>query len=143
MLLNVITPNKTVFSEEIQELTVSTPGGQIGILPHHMPLVTSVLPGEMIMKIKGKESYYAVTGGFLEVNDKGVTLLADYAVHSDEIEVEKAVAAKKRAEEVLKRVKEGVSERDFALAQSDLRRAVSELHVASRRRRERSAMPRS
>jgi F-type H+-transporting ATPase subunit epsilon len=141
MHLKVITPNKTIFSEEIEELIVNTPSGQIGILPHHMPLVTSVQPGEMILKIKGKEQHYAVTGGFLEVGKEGITLLADYAIQSEDINVEKAMAAKKRAEEVLKRTKEGVSERDFAVAQSDLRRAISELHVANRRRRERAAVP--
>ncbi len=141
MHLAVITPNKTVLNEEIDELIVNTPSGQIGILPHHMPLVTAVNPGEMILKIKGREQNYAITGGFLEVGKEGVTILADYAIHSEEIEVEKALAAKKRAEEILKKTKEGLSERDFAVAQADLRRAVSELHVANRRRRQRTPVP--
>lgn len=141
MQLKVITPDKTVVTEDIEEITVNTPGGQIGILPHHMPLVTAVTPGEMILKIKGKIQHYAVTGGFMEVNRDGVTILADYAIHSEEIEVEKAMAAKKRAEEILKKKEEGISERDFAVAQSDLRRAVLELHVANRRRKERNPVP--
>lgn len=143
MLLKVITPNKIVFKEDIEELTVNTAQGQIGILPHHMPLVTSIQPGEMILKIKGKNQHYAVTGGFLEVGKEGITILADHAIHSEEIEVDKALEAKKRAEEILRKSKEGISERDFAVAQSDLRRAVLELHVANRRRKERNPMPQS
>lgn len=141
MQLKVITPDKSVLTEDIEEITVNTPGGQIGILPHHMPLVTAVEPGEMILKIKGKLQHYAVTGGFLEVGKEGVTLLADYAIHSEEIEIEKAMEAKKRAEEIIRKTKEGVSERDFAVAQSDLRRAVLELHIANRRRKNRTQMP--
>ena len=141
MQLTVITPNKIVFNEDIEELIIDTSNGQIGILPHHMPLVTAVKPGEMSLKIKGKFRHYAVTGGFLEVNKEGVTILADYAIHSEEIEVEKALAAKKRAEDVIKNAKEGISERDFALAQTTLRRAVSEIQVANRRRREHSSAP--
>lgn len=141
MLLKVITPNKTVLQEEIEELTVNTISGQIGILPHHMPLVTSIQPGEMTLKIKGKTQHYAITGGFLEVSKEGITILADYAIHSDQIEVDKAMEAKKRAEEILRKTEEGISERDFAEAQSELRRAVLELHVANRRRKERSPMP--
>ena len=141
MHLQVLTPNKKIFSEEIDELTVDTVNGQIGILPNHIQLVTRIKPGEMILKIKGKQQYFAITGGFLEVDKNKITILADYAVYSEDIEVEKVLQAKKRAEEILKRTKEGISERDFAIAQADLRRAVLQLHVANRRRRERSPIP--
>lgn len=141
MHLEVITPDKKVLSEEIEELSINTPSGHIGILPHHVHLVTKVVAGEMTVKIKGKEKYYAITGGFLEVNEDTVTILADYAVESEEIEVEKALQAKKRAEEILKKTKEHVTEKDFAIAQAELRRAVMELHVANRRRKVRSSIP--
>ncbi len=141
MHLKVITPDKILLSEEVDEVTVNTTEGTISILPQHMPLVTSLVPGEMELKAKGKIKHFAIAGGFLEVGKDQVTLLADFAVSSEEIEVDKAMAAKKRAEEILNRSKETVSERDFAIAQADLRRAVSELHVAGRRRRERSARP--
>jgi len=62
-----------------------------------------------------------------------VSLLADYAIRAEDIEVEKALAAQKRAEEILKRKEEGLTQRDFAAAQGDLRRAILELHVARRR----------
>ena len=141
MHLQVLTPNKKIFSEEIDELIVNTADGQIGILPNHIQLVTRIIPGEMIIKIKGKQQYFAITGGFLEVDKNNITILADFAVHSEDIGVEEVLQAKKRAEEILKKAKEDIGERDFATAQADLRRAVLQLHVANRRRRERSPIP--
>ena len=135
MHLDVITPEKTIYSGEIEELAINTANGEIAILPHHVNLFTRIMPGEMIFKVNKKDQYLAVTGGFLEISDNVITVLADYAVKADEIEVDKAIAAQKRAEEIIRRKKEGVSEKDFATAQADLRRALLELHVANRRRR--------
>lgn len=137
MQFELVTPEKIVLSQEIDELLVTTPQGQIAILPHHVQLLTKVLPGEMVVKSKGKEMYLAVTGGFLEVNDEKITLLADYAVRSEDIEVEKALKAHERAKEMLKKKQEDISERDFALAQGELRRSILELQVANKRKRQR------
>ena len=135
MHLDVISQNKIVLNEDIEEVVLPTPKGQIGILPHHVNLVTKVEPGEMIIRIKGKTEYFAITGGFLEVNNNKVTILADYAIQSEEIEIEKALEAKKHAEETLRKNKESISERDFAIAKADLIRAMMELRVANKRRR--------
>lgn len=135
MYLEVITPEKTILKEDVDEVLVPTQQGQIGILPHHTNLVTELVHGEMIIKTKGKEHILAVTGGFLEVKDGKVTILADYAVHAEDIDVEKALSAQKRAEEVLKKKKEEISEKDFVIAQGELRRSLLELHIANRRRR--------
>jgi F-type H+-transporting ATPase subunit epsilon len=141
MHLQVLTPNKEIFSKDIDELIVDTMDGEIGVLPNHIQLITRIKPCEMIIKIKDKKHYFAITGGFLEVDKNKLTIIADYAIHSDDIITEKAIQAKKRAEEVLKNAKEGISEKDFAIAQSDLRRSLLELHVANRRRREKSPTP--
>lgn len=135
MHLDVITPEKTIYSGDIEELAINTADGEIAILPHHVNLFTKIMPGEMIIKVNKKDQYLAVTGGFLEISNNTITVLADYAVKADEIEVDKAIAAQKRAEEIIRRKKEGISEKDFATAQADLRRALLELHVANRRRR--------
>jgi len=132
MHLDVITPDKTLLSEEVDEVILSTPGGEIGILPHHENYVSQVTSGEMVVRVKGKTQYYAITGGFLEIANNRVTILSDYAVHSEDIDVQKALEAKKRAQEMLKKKGEGLSEQDFAVASSELQRAVSELHVANR-----------
>lgn len=142
MHLDVITPTKKLLSEDIDEVVVMTPSGEIGILPHHENYVSQVIPGEMMVKMKGKMHYFAITGGFLEVANNQVTILSDYAVHSEDIDVKQAMEAKKRAEEMLKRKGEGLTEREYALASSELQRAISELHVANKRKRIRP-MPQS
>jgi F-type H+-transporting ATPase subunit epsilon len=135
MQLDVITPVKKIFSDEVDEVIVNTTSGQIAILPHHINLFTKVMPGEMIIKQKKDEQYLAITGGFLEVANNKITVLADYAVKSEDIEVEKAIQAQKRAEELLKKKEEGISQRDQALAEADIRRSILELQIANRRRR--------
>lgn len=138
MLFELVTPEKVVLQQEIDELQVLTPKGQIAILPNHAQLLTKVLAGEMVVKINGKEEFLAVTGGFLEVSNNKITLLADYAVRSHEIEVEKALKARDRAQEILKRKDEKMSERDLAMAEGELRRSILELHVANRRKKQRA-----
>lgn len=135
MDLEIVTPEKTIFKDTIDEIALNTADGEIAVLPNHVNLFTKVMPGEVVIKYdKNKELFMAITGGFLEVSNNKLTLLADYAVRAEEIEVEKAVEAQKRAESVLKKAKEDVDERDFATAQGELRKAILELHVAKRRR---------
>ena len=135
MLLEIISPEKIVFKEEVEEVTIPTENGEITILPHHVNLLTKVVLGELHIKMKGKTQTLAVTRGFLQVSNNTVTILADYAVRAEDIVAEKAIEAQKRAEEILKKKKEGVSERDFAIAEADLRRSLLELKVSKRRHR--------
>ncbi len=135
MQLEIITPEKIVVQQEIDEVLVPTSEGQIAILPHHVNLVTKVQQGELIIKYKSQEQYLAVTAGFLEVANNKITILSDYAVRAEDIETEKVLAAQKKAEEILKNSKEHGSDRDFALAENELRRSILQLDVAGRRRR--------
>lgn len=136
MQLEIITPEKTILKEDhVEEILIPTLNGQIGILPHHVNLVTQMIQGELIVKKAGKEHFMAVTGGFVEVSNGKVSVIADYAASADEINVEKALAAQKRAEEILKKQGESISQRDFALAEADLRKSILELDVAKRRKR--------
>lgn len=131
MKLSVITPTRTVLDEEIQEITIPTTEGEITILPNHVPLVSKIKPGEMIIRRGGKKDFFAVTGGFLEVSDNNITVLADFAIRAEDIEIAKAEAAKERAQNILKQKESG---RDFAQAESQLRRSLLELKVARKRR---------
>lgn len=137
MNLEIVTPEKIIYKGDIDELIVNTAAGEIAVLPHHVNLFTKILPGEVTIKIAGRTQFLAVTEGFLEVSNNNASILADYAVRAEEIEVEKAIEAQKRAEAVLKKAKEDIGERDFATAQADLRRALLELHVAKRRHKSR------
>lgn len=132
MQLDVVTPEKTIYSGEVKEIIVDTTSGQIGILPHHINLVTKLKTGELIIKSQKKTEYLGLSGGFLQMSNNHVTILADYAVHSEDIEVEKALEAQKRAEQILKQKREGISEHDFVTAQAELSKAIMELRVAKR-----------
>jgi len=135
MHLDIVTPEKTIFQGEFTSLTIPTTSGEITILPHHINVLTEIEPGEIVIKDDKKTHYLGVTGGFLEIADNKATILADYAVVSDEIAVEQATKAQQRAEELKKRMNENISEQDLAIAAGELRRSLMELHVASRRRR--------
>jgi len=132
MQLDIITPIKSVLSEEVDQITLSTESGEITILPNHVPLLTKVKPGELTIKKGNKPSFFAITGGFLEMKENKITILADYAIRAEDIEVAKAKEAQERAE---KAMKEKVSGRDFAQAEAQLTRAMLELHIAKRRRK--------
>lgn len=131
----VISPEKVVYKDEVEEVILPTTVGQITILPNHISLFTQVVPGEIIVKKGGNEQYMAVTGGFLEVNNNNVSILADYAVRSEDIETAKAIEAQKRAEKIIKESGEKVSQKDFAIAQAEFLRSILELKVASRKRK--------
>ena len=116
-----------VLSEEVDEVTIPTVNGEISILPNHIDLLTKVKAGEMVIHKNGKTELFAITGGFLEITNNHVNILADHAIHADDIEIAKAEQAKERAE---KAMKEKGSERDFAIADAELRKSLLELKVA-------------
>jgi F-type H+-transporting ATPase subunit epsilon len=131
MHLQIITPDKTVFeSDEIDEILVPTDKGQLGILPHHINLITNLSSGEVTIKAKGKNKILGVTGGFLEVKNGKATILADYAEQAENIDTQKALEAKKRAEEILKNKKDIFPQEDLIKAQAELRRSLLQLHIA-------------
>lgn len=130
--LEIVTPEKVVFKEDVDEVVVPTTTGEIAILPNHQNLLSQVTSGELTIKKNGKDSFFAITGGFVEIDKNKVTILADYAVHSEDIEIEKAHEARKRAEKLMQ---EKVSEKDFALAEAEFKRSLLEIKVATRRKR--------
>lgn len=132
--LEIVTPEKLLYEADIDMVVVPGSEGELGLLPHHIPIFTKIKPGEIKIKNEGKVEYLAVTGGFLDFSNKKATILADYAVHSDEIEIEAVREAKKRAEEAMKEKK---SETDFAFAEAELRKAILQLKVAERRKKPR------
>lgn len=135
MELEIVTPEKIIFQGDVDEIYVNTADGAIGILPHHINLFTKLVPGELKLKISGREQYMAITSGFLEVYKNKVTILADYAVHADEIDVNKAMEARRRAEEILKKRESRMTEQEFAAAEAAFKQAIAELKVAGHRRK--------
>ena len=131
MILELVTPEKIVLSEEVDEVTVPTTTGEITVLPKHVGLVTQVSPGELIVRKSGKVEHFVITGGILEVSKEKIVILGEHAIRADDIEIAKAEEAKRKAEQ---RMKERVSEEDFATIEADLRRSLLELKVARKRR---------
>lgn len=130
--LRIVSPEKEVLREEVDEILAPTITGQIGILPNHASLLTELQPGECIVKQGNTTRVLGVTGGFLEVQNNTVTILADYAIRSEDVEVTKALEAKKRAEKLMQDAKERASETDFVLAEAELQKALLELRVADK-----------
>jgi len=131
--LEIVTAERMVFSDEVSALIAWGVEGQLGILPHHAPLMTMLQPGDlMIRKDKGEE-YLAISGGFLEVRPDKVIILADACERVDEIDIARAEEAKKRAQETLKVAPLTV---DAAVAEAALRRSIARLKVAERKRRQ-------
>ena len=130
LLLEIVTPQGLVFSEEVDEVTASGSEGEFGVLPGHVPFVTTLKIGMLTCK-KGTESkFFFVNWGYAEVGAEKVMVLADSAERSEEIDIERAKAAMKRAEERLKKAEEA----DFARAESSLERAVTRVQIVELRR---------
>lgn len=130
--LHILTPDKEILKEEVDEVLVPTVNGELGILPNHVSLLTQIQPGELITVNGGKRNSYAITGGYLEVNKNQVNVLGDYAIRSEDIEVSKAEEAKKKAETLMKDKESNV---EFAEIEAQLRRSLLELKIAHRRKR--------
>ncbi len=132
MKLEIITAERRVYSDDVDLLVAPGVEGELGILPHHAPLLTALKPGELRIRKGGQDEYFAVAGGFMEVIANRVTVLADAAEHPDEIDLERAQAAMRRAEE---RVAQRTTDVDLERALASLRRAQIRVGVARRRRR--------
>ena len=132
MQLDIVTAERLVSSDQVDVLVAPGGDGELAILPHHAPLLTTLKPGEMRVVKDGEESYIAVSGGFLEVIGNTVTVLADTAERADEIDVERSEEALRRAQE---RIAEAPAEADLQRAMASVRRSQARLMVARRRRR--------
>jgi F-type H+-transporting ATPase subunit epsilon len=135
--VEIVTQERTVFEGEVDSVNLPGMEGRLGILPNHSPLLTTLAYGEVIVKQGGEEDYYAVGGGFAEVQPEKVIVLADSAEHSAEIDVGRAREARQRA---VKMMEEGVPEdtERYAQIQASLQRAQIRINVAQRRRRTRA-----
>ena len=132
--LDIVTAEQVVFSEDVDVVVAPGIEGQLGILPHHTPLMTMLQPGELLVRKEGEEISLAISGGFLEVRPDRVIVLADAAERADEIDLARAEEAKRRAEE---RLQQPATEMDIARAEAALRRAMVRLQAVEKSRRRR------
>ena len=140
MRLEVITAERQVYDDDVEVLVAPGLDGELGILPHHAPLMTALQPGEVMIRKDGQESFLVVSGGFLEVMANRVTILADACERSEEIDEQRAQEAMKRAEE---RLSSRSADLDLEQAVTAFRRAETRLRVARRRRSREPKQPRA
>ena len=134
LLLEIVTPERQVFSEEVESVVCPGIEGEIGVLPHHAPLLTTLGVGELRIRRAGEEEFFAIAGGFVQVRPDKVVVMAETADMASEINVEAAEEARREAERALA---EGFDEpADLARARASLQRALMRIRVAERRRRE-------
>ncbi len=127
--LEIVTPYGLILGDEVDEVTAAGSEGEFGVLPGHVPFITTLKIGMLTYK-KGNETRYVfVNSGYAEVGPDKVTILADSAEKSKDIDVERAKAAMKRAEERLKKMEEI----DFARAESAIERATARVYIVERR----------
>ena len=129
--LEIVTPAGTVYSEDVEMVTVPAIAGQMGVYPRHVPLITYIVPGEMIVRKDGRDQFIATGEGLIEVTARGVAILTDLAIPADRIDEAKAEEARRRAEA---RLQEKLSDEDIASVNASLARSLAQLRVKRRRR---------
>jgi F-type H+-transporting ATPase subunit epsilon len=130
-LLEIITPVRQAFSEEVDMVVVPTTSGVVGVLAHHEPLFSSLTEGEIKISSAGKDFFLAIGGGFMEINKDKVSILVSRAVHADELNEAEIKKAQDAAREIIKNKAEGAS---LMQAQAMLRRSSVDLKVLHRRK---------
>jgi len=132
--LDIVTAERAVYSEEVDAVIAPGVEGQLGIFPHHAPLMTALQAGELLVRKGGEEVSLAISGGFLEVRPDRVVVLADAAERADEIDIARAEEAKRRAEQ---RLVHGHAPGVDEASEAALRRALVRLTVAEKVKRRR------
>ena len=128
--LEIVTPEKTAYSEDVEMVTLPGSEGELGVYPNHVPLLTTLNPGELRVLKGGRESFLAVGEGFVEITGDAVSVLTDMALEPAAIDENAAEAAVARAQ---KAMKEDHGSEEVAAIQASLQKALAQLHVKRRR----------
>ena len=132
--LEIVTPEKLAYEDEVDSVVLPGSEGELGVLPHHAPLVSTLGAGELRLRKAGAEESFAIVGGFLQVLPDKVVVMAETADMASEIDLERAQEARRQAEQAL----EGgfVEGADLAAARAQLQAALIRIRVAERRQHE-------
>lgn len=131
LTLEIVTPEGVVYSQAVAMVTLPGVVGQMGVLPEHVPLMTQMVPGEMIVRRDGRDEFLAVGEGLIEVTGDRVAVLTDMAIPADKIDEAKAEEARQRA---AARLQEKMSDEEVASVNAALARSLAQLHVKRRHR---------
>jgi F-type H+-transporting ATPase subunit epsilon len=134
----ITTPERVVYTDEVDSITIPTSTGEITVLPDHIPLISLLVPGELRVKKGNEEELMAVSGGFIEVRKDKVVILSDTAELAHEIDVEAVEEAKKRAEKLLQEKR--TDQVDYAGLAASLERELARLKVGKKYKRIRNRL---
>lgn len=137
----IVTPERTVVEEEIYQATLPVEGGEVTILPLHMPYIGAIKAGEILLRkeANGEETSLATSGGFIEFHDNTMVILADTAERAEEIDLVRAEEARKRAEE-LQKERIGLSDEEYARTAALLEKELARVKVARKHHSRRGGM---
>lgn len=127
--VEVVTYQEKVLEQEADFLLVRTTEGDMGVLPNHSPFVAELAIGEMMIRLNGTEKSYFVSGGFLEISNNNVTILADEAMASELIDLERA---RKEAEEAKAKLEKLKEDKDILMTEKNLNAALTKVRLAEK-----------
>lgn len=128
----IVTPDGPVYSDDVEMVTLPGVAGQFGVYPKHVPLMTQMEPGEIIVNKDGRDTFFATGEGLIEVTATRVSVLTDLAVEADKIDEAKAEEARQRAEA---RLKEKLTDQEITTINASLARSLAQLRVKYRQRK--------
>jgi F-type H+-transporting ATPase subunit epsilon len=128
--LEIVTPEAKTFSDQVEMVTLPGVEGEMGIYPNHVPLMTQLVPGEIVVRKDGQDFFLAVGDGFVEITGERVAILTDMALRVEQIDEAKAEEARRRAEA---RLAEKLDDADTATVQAALANSLAQLNVKRRR----------
>ena len=129
----IVTPEKVLYDAKVEGVSFPTVDGEITVLPHHIPIISAVKPGELKIKIDGKEEFFSVTSGVVEVDGKTITLLTDAAERANDVDEKRAQEAIKRAQSIMSEQRQ--DEEGYIEAVAQMERALSRIKIAKKHRR--------
>lgn len=131
LTLEIVTPAAVVYSAAVQMVTLPAVDGQIGVFPRHVPLLTRIVPGEIIVRKDGQDELVAVGEGLVEITGDRVSIVTDMAIKAADIDEARAEEARQRAEA---RLREKIADEEVATVNASLARALAQLRVKRHRR---------
>jgi F-type H+-transporting ATPase subunit epsilon len=129
--LDIVTPDAVTFSGDVEMVTLPAVEGEMGVYPQHVPLMTQIVPGELVVRREGHDTFMAVGDGFVEIASDHVAVLTDMAIPADQIDEAKAEEARRRAED---RLAEHLDDEETATVHAALANSIAQLAVKRRRK---------
>src|SRR6184192_1006627 len=129
--LEIVTPEAKTYSDDVDMVTLPAVEGEMGVFPQHVPLVTQIVAGEVIVRKNGQDSFLAVGEGFVEITANRVAIMTDMAIKAENIDEAKAEEARRRAEA---RLSEKIDDEEAAMVSAALAHSLAQLKVKHRQR---------